>query len=144
MNEVLQRHQKNEDKVFLENIRPNLSDKELETVAEVYRHFYKWRDERSGTFAQLQYKSFEDMLAVSRKIFWNSSKTGSEDLEGLGLNFSMGFVRKEAKDFIGKLVSLNIKPRFSGSNLDQFGVRVLQAMYDKWRMHSNDRVEKYL
>ena len=143
MNDHLARHQKNQDKVFLENIRPNLGDKELETVADVYRHFYKWRDERSGTFAQLQYRSFEDMLAVSRKIFWNSSKTGSEDLEGLGLNFSMGFVRKEAKDFIGKLVSLNIKPRFSGSNLDQFGVKVLQAMYDKWRMHSNDRVEKF-
>lgn len=133
---------KNQDKIQLENIRKP-SDFELETVAEVYRHFYKWRDERSGTFAQMQYKSFEDMLKISRNIFWNSTKTASEDLQGLGLDFSMGFARKEVKDFIGKLVSMSIKPRFHGHDIDAFGVKVLQAMYDKWRMHSNDRVEKF-
>lgn len=143
MSEVITNFQKkNEDKVFIENLRVP-TQTEVTTIAETYGDFYKWRNERSGEFKQFQFKSFEDMLAISRSIFWNSSKTMSEDLEGLGLGFSIGFVRKEAKDFIGKIQSLGIKPRFSGSNLDQFGVKVLQAMYDKWRMHSNDKVEKF-
>lgn len=137
-----EQQEKNQDKIMLENIRVP-SDKELEVVAETYRNFYKWRDQRSGIFAQMQYKSLEDMLSVSRKIFWNSTKTASEDLQGLGLDFSIPFVRKEVKDFMGKLVSLNIKPRFSGDDLDVFGVKVLQSIYDKWRMHSNDKVEKF-
>lgn len=139
---ISKQREENMGKVMLETLR-HPSDEELEEVSDTYRKFYKWRDERSGTFRQFQGKDFEGMLAASRNIFWNSTKTPSEDLQGLGLDFSIPFVRKEVKDFIGKLTTLSIKPRLSGDDLDVYGVKVLQAIYDKWRMHSNDRVEKF-
>lgn len=120
-----------------------LPDHVLDRVASQYSDFYTFRNARSGSFKQFQGYSFEDMLKTSRELFWNTTKTGSADLEALGLDFNFPFVRKEVLDFLGRLSSLNIVPKIEGEELSMHGVRVLQAMYKKWRVKSNDRVEKF-
>lgn len=132
----------NEDKVKPETL-VNPSPKYLEVVAGVYEDFYNFRNQRNGVHRQLQYHTLEDFLKKSRELFWNSTLTSSKDLEELGLEFALPFVRKEVIDFVGRLVALNINPKISGEELNQYSVRVLQSMYKKWRMKSNDKVEKF-
>lgn len=131
-----------EKKIRLEDIRVP-SDLELEQVNNVYDLFYKWRSLRSGSIKQLQGNDFETYLKKSRQLFWNTLNTPSEDLKDIGLEFSIPFVRKEVMDFIGRIASQDFVPRINGEGLDIYGVKVLQAMYDRWRFHSNDRVEKF-
>jgi len=121
----------------------NPSDKYLEVVGDLYTDFYKFRNARSGVLKQLQYNTFEDFLSKSRHLFWNSTVTQSDDLKELGLEFALPFIRKEVIDFVGRLVSLNINPHLSGDELNQYAIRVLNAVYSKWRIKSNDKVEKF-
>lgn len=120
-----------------------LSDKTLEIVGSNYTDFFTYRNARSGNLRQLQYHTFEDYLKISRELFWNSTITESTDLSGLGLDFAFPFVRKEVLDFLGRIASLNIGPQLQGEGLSMHGVKVLQAIYKKWRLKSNDRVEKF-
>lgn len=120
-----------------------LSEKELEKVGEVYSNFYKWKSYRSGLIKHFQNHSFEDMLIASRQLFWNSVSTDSQDLQALGLDFSIPFARKETMDFLGRITSLNIKPHLVGDEVDSLGIKVLNGLYTKWRFKSNDRVEKF-
>lgn len=129
-------------KISLENIRTP-SDLELDTVSKVISDFYKFRNLRSGAITQFQNHSLEGYLSKSRELFWNSLKTPSQDLSELNLDLSIGFVRKEVMDFIPRLVGQNFTPRLTGEGLDIFGVKVLQAIYNKWRFKSNDKVEKF-
>lgn len=128
--------------VMIENgIR--LSDKTLELTGEFYTDFYSFRNARSGEVKHFQYQTFEDYLKISRELFWNSTLTQSDDLRELGLDFAFPFIRKEVLDFLGRISSLNIAPQLSGEALSMHGVRVLQAIYKKWRTKGNDRVEKF-
>lgn len=118
-------------------------DEELNFVGEAYNDFYTYRNYRSGTIRQLQFRSFEDYLRISRELFWNANISTSEDLANIGLEFSIPFTRKEVMDFLSRMVSLGIKPRLSGDALDGYGLRVLNGLYQRWRFKSNDRVEKF-
>lgn len=120
-----------------------MNDNMLAAIGDTYSDFYTFRSQRSGNIKQLGYRSFEDYLKISRELFWNSVTTESEDLAALGLDFAFPFVRKEVMDFLGRISSLNIAPVLGGEGLSMHGTRVLQAMYKKWRLKSNDRVEKF-
>lgn len=126
-----------------EDYMPKMSEKAIEFISDFYTDYYKFRSERDSSRRQFQGKNLEDTLRVSREVFWNSTKTDSEDLEALGLDFSLPFTRKEVMDFVGRIVTLRLDPKIMGDNLDTYGVKVLQAIYKKWRMHSNDEVEKF-
>ena len=125
-----------ENKIFL-------SDGIMDAIGDTYTNFYNYRSQRSGSIRQLQYTSFDNYLKTSRELFWNSTVTKSDDLKELGLDFSFPFIRKEVLDFLGRISSLNIAPVMSGEGISMHGVQVLQAIYKKWRMKSNDRVEKF-
>jgi len=131
-------------KVRPEDMRAGLiSEKETEAMGALYTDFYKWKSYRAGTVRQFQNYSFEEMLIVSRELFWNTMTTDSKDLRALGLDFSIPFARKETMDFLSRITALNIKPRMTGDNLDAVGMKVLNGLYAKWRFHSNDKVEKF-
>lgn len=132
---------KPEEQMQLDGIE--LSEETKQKIAELYSDFYSFRNQRSGQIKQFQYQTFEDYLKISRELFWNSTLTNSDDLRELGLDFSFPFIRKEVLDFLGRISTLNIAPQLSGEALTSHGVRVLQAIYKKWRTKSNDRVEKF-
>ena len=130
-----------EDKMIEDGIK--VSDKEIRAVGDVYQHYYKWRSYRSGLVRMFQNYNFEEYLKTSRELFWNSVETGSTDLQPLGLNFSIGFARKESMDFLAKLTSLRVKPKLTGDDLESIGVKMLQGMYKKWAFHNNEKVETF-
>lgn len=132
-----------EQKIRLEDIRGEVTDQELEIVNTTYYDFVKWRALREGSIKQFQGNSAETFWRKSRELFWNTLQTPSEDLRELGLEFSIPFIKKEVMDFMGRLSSQNYKTRLNGEGLDVYGVKVLQGMLDKWRFHSNDKVEKF-
>lgn len=129
-------------KIRIEDLRKP-SDLELEVISEIATHYYSYRNMREGTFDQFQGYSLEGMLELSRKLFWNTNITESEDLHDLGLDFSIPFIRKELMQFLGRLSGQNFKGRFNGDNLDILGTRVLNAIHEKWRFKSNDKNEKF-
>lgn len=130
------------NKVSLENLRKP-SDTEFDVISKTYEDYYKYRAQRDGCTDQFQGRQLEQFLTVSRESFWNSVVTPSNDLSALNLNLTIGFIRKEVWDFVSRLISQDFKGKMDGENLDQFGVKVLQAIYDKWRFKSNDKVEKF-
>lgn len=135
--------QDSEDKYMPENHIPALTDKALAEIGDTYADFYLFRGQRDGQLIQFQNRTLLDVLKTSRQLFWNSTKTDSEDLEELGLDFSLPFTRKEVMDFVGAVTSQNMKAEIMGEGLDSYGVKVLQAIYKKWRLKSNDKVEKF-
>ncbi len=135
-------HFSDDGKIRPENyLKP--SDKELAEVAEYYTGFFKARNDRSGNLKQFKNHTFEDFLKKSRELFWNANVTDSEDLKELDLEFSLPFTRKEVMEFLSKIVSQNISPKLSGEGIGIHGVKVLQGLYKKWRLKSNDKVEKF-
>lgn len=133
---------KPEGKIRIEDsYRPN--DKTLREIGDTYQDFYAFRNNRDQEFRQLQFKTLNEFWKESRELFWNSHITKSEDLEALGLDFSLPFIRKEVMDFTGRIVSLNINPEVHGDGMNAYAIKVLQAMYKKWRFKSRDRVEKF-
>ena len=131
-----------DNKIKIENnIKP--SDKEMEAVADSYAKFYQYRNARDSITQQFQNMPFEDMLETSRVLFWNSLKTESEDLSALGLDFSFPFVRKEVIEFVGRIAKLNVSPKMYSNSHHAMGVKVLQAIYKKYRIKGQDRVEKF-
>ena len=129
--------------IYPENLRGQVSQKELEEVGDTFTKFYKWKAYRAGLIKHFQNHAFEEMLIASRQLFWNSMTTESSDLRALGLDFSIPYARKETMDFLGRITSLNIKPRICGDELDALGMKMLNGMYNNWRFHSNDKVEKF-
>lgn len=131
----------------LEKIMPESvyhpSKAEIDFVGEVYQDFFRWRTYRSGAFRQFQNHSLEDVLRISRELFWNAVTTESEDLAALGLQFNIPFTRKEVMENVGRISSLGIKPRIHGDALDSYGVKVLNGIYQRWRFKNNDKVEKF-
>lgn len=119
------------------------TDKALEVIGKDHSDFYQFRNNRNQSFKQLQNRTPEGFWQESRELFWNSTTTASEDLEALGLDFALPFIRKELLDFTGTVVSMRLKPELEGEGLDMYGVKVLQAMYKKWRFKSKDKVEKF-
>ena len=130
-------------KVFLEDIRGHMTDMEHDVLSKTYEVYYKFKAQRDGCTDQFQGRQLESFLTTSRESFWNSVVTPSNDLSALDLNLTIGFIRKEVWDFVSRLTSQNFKGKMDGENLDIFGVKVLQAIYDKWRFKSNDKVEKF-
>lgn len=131
-----------EKKIILEDLyKP--SDYEVNEVADTYSNFINFKNSRSGPMMHFQHKTLEDFLKESRLLFWNSMVTESEDLRELDLEFALPFIRKEVLDFLGRITSMGIKPEISGDGLGQYGVKVLGAIYKKWRMKSKDKVEKF-
>lgn len=130
------------NKVNLENLRKP-SDEEFDVISKTYEDYYKFRAQRDGCTDQFQGRQLEQFLTVSRESFWNSVVTPSNDLAALDLNLTIGFIRKEVWDFCSRLTAQGFKGKMDGENLDAFGVKVLQAIYDKWRFKSNDKVEKF-
>jgi len=124
-----------------ENYKP--TRKILEEIGDSYKAFYTFKNQREQSFRQLQYYTLEEFWRESRTLFWNTHKTKSEDLEALGLDFSLPFIRKEVLDFTGRLVSLGINPQINGDELNAYAVRMLQGMYKKYRFKSQDKVEKF-
>lgn len=119
------------------------SDKALEKISGDLKDFYAFKNSRDQSFKQIQGLTLEEFWRQSRELFWNSNITKSEDLEALGLDFSLPFIRKEVLDFTGSVVSMNIAPQLAGEGLNGYSVKVLQAMYKKWRFKSKDKVEKF-
>lgn len=119
------------------------SKAESEFVGKAYFDFFRWRTYRSGAFRQFQNYSLEEMLAISRELFWNAINTESEDLAALGLQFNIPFTRKEVMEYVGRITSLGIKPRIHGDGLQSYGVKVLNGLYQRWRFKNNDKVEKF-
>lgn len=117
--------------------------KEIEAVGSVYFDFFRWRTFRSGAFRHFNDNNIESVLRISRELFWNYTSNPSEDLENIGLGFNIPFTRKEVMDFMNRMMALGIKPRIMGDSLDAYGVKVLQALYQRWRFKNNDRVEKF-
>ncbi len=130
------------EKISLENMR-RPSDFELDEAGKTLADFYKWRNYRSTSLKQFQGWDFETVLTKSRELFWNALVTPSDDLRELGLEFSLPYVRKEVLNFVSKIVSQDYKGRLNGDNLDIFGVKVLQGIYNKWQFKNNDKVEKF-
>lgn len=130
------------EKITLENLRTP-TELELQVMSEDLSTFYKYRNFREGPFDQLQGYNLEDYLLTSRRLLWNTDITKSEDLRDLNLDFSIPFIRKEVMQFLGRITGQSFKGRFDGDNLDIFGTRVLNAIYEKWRFKNNDKVEKF-
>lgn len=131
------------DKVNLDTLRGNVSDEEHDVLSKTYEDYYRYKAQRDGCTDQFQGRQLEQFLTVSRESFWNSVVTPSNDLAALDLNLTIGFIRKEVWDFCSQLTGQEFKGKMEGDNLDAFGVKVLQAIYDKWRFKSNDKVEKF-
>lgn len=119
------------------------TDKALEEIAEDLTDFFNFKNVRDQSYRQIQDLTLEEFWKQSRELFWNSTVTKSEDLEALGLDFSLPFIRKEVLDFTGSVVSMNIAPQLAGDGLNGYSIKVLQAMYKKWRFKSKDKVEKF-
>lgn len=119
------------------------SQLELNSIGEFYKRFYLFKNSRAGKFRQLQYNTLEDFLTTSRDLFWTSMTTKSEDLEQLGLDFALPFIRKEVLEFLGRISAQNINANITGDELSMYGAKVLHAMYKKWKLKSKDRVEKF-
>jgi hypothetical protein len=134
---------KTDEKINLEAIRGKLSEEEAQVLSKTYEDYYKFKASRDGCTSQFQGKQLEDFLTTSREMFWNSVVTPSNDLAALDLSLTIGFIRKEVWDFVSQLTSQDFKAKIDGEGLDAFGVKVLQAIYDKWRFKSNDKVEKF-
>lgn len=130
-------------KINLENIRGNITDAETDVLSKIYEDYYKYKAQRDGCTDQFQGRQLESFLTTSREMFWNSVVTPSNDLQQLDLSLTIGFIRKEVWDFCSQLTSQDFKGKMDGESLDIFGVKVLQAIYDKWRFKSNDKVEKF-
>lgn len=126
-----------------EDFRGRISERELEEVGKVYSDFYTWKSRRSGAIKLFQNKDFESVLTISRELFWNSLTTHSDDLEKLGLDFSIPFARKEVMDYVGRLSALNIKPKIAGENIDALAIKILNGMYKRWSFKSNEKVENF-
>jgi len=116
---------------------------EQDYVTALITDYYRYRVFRGGAVRQMQFTSLEEVWRQSRELFWNSNITASEDLAGLGLQFSLPFTRKEIMDLMGRLTSLGVKPRIHGNKLDEYGMKVLNGLYQHWRTKSNDKVEKF-
>jgi hypothetical protein len=130
------------DPVWIEKDYRATTD-ETRFVGDVYTDYFNYRTFRNGSVRQLQYTSFEEVWRQSRELFWNSNITASEDLANLGIQFSLPFTRKEVMDLVGRVTSLGIKPRINGDSLDEYGIKVLNGLYNHWRFKSNDKVEKF-
>ena len=130
------------DRVNLENLR-NPSSAELGVIGNSYNDYYLYKARRDSCTDQFQGMPLEDFLTTSRELFWNSVVTPSNDLSALDISLTIGFIRKELWDFCSRLVGQDFKATMNGEDLDIFGVKVLQAIYDKWRFKSNDKVEKF-
>ena len=117
--------------------------KEIEAVADDVTDLIQWRSYRSGFARQFRGYDFESYLALSRELFWNSLSTKSDDLKKLELEFSIPFARKEAMDFLAKLVSQSIKPKLQGDNLNALGMRILNGIYKRWAFKNNEKVETF-
>lgn len=130
-------------KTNMDNLRGNVSHEEHDVLSKTYEDYYKYKAQRDGCTDQFQGRQLEQFLTVSRESFWNSVVTPSNDLSALDLNLTIGFIRKEVWDFCSQLTGQEFKGKMEGDNLDAFGVKVLQAIYDKWRFKSNDKVEKF-
>lgn len=130
-------------KINLEQVRGNVSDEENKVLSKVYEDYYKYKGQRDSCTDQFQGKQLEQFLTTSREMFWNSVITPSNDLSQLDLSLTIGFIRKEVWDFCSQLTSQGFKGKMEGEQLDIFGVKVLQGIYDKWRFKSNDKVEKF-
>ena len=130
-------------KINLEQMRGHVSDEENEVLSKVYEDYYKYKANRDSCTDQFQGMQLEQFLTTSREMFWNSVVTPSNDLSQLNLSLTIGFIRKEVWDFCSQLTSQGFKGKMDGENLDVFGVKVLQSIYDKWRFKSNDKVEKF-
>jgi hypothetical protein len=129
-------------KVNLDNIRtPTVTEKKV--IGKVYEDYYKYRGQRDSCVDQFQGNSLEDFLTISRELFWNSQVTPSNDLSQLNLSMTIGFARKETLEYIGKLVSKNLKGTFEGEGLGLYDIKTLQAMYDSWNFRINDENEKF-
>jgi hypothetical protein len=131
------------EKVNIENMRGHISDAETDVLSKIYEDYYKYKAQRDGCTDQFQGRQLESFLTTSREMFWNSVVTPSNDLSALNLSLTIGFIRKEVWDFCSQLTSNDFKAKIDGESLDMFGVKVLQAIYDKWRFKSNDKVEKF-
>lgn len=131
----------------IEKIKPEdlikPSDKYRKVIGEQFSDFHQYRGQRSGAILQFQGKNFDDMLKISRELFWTSMITPSADLRALDLDFALPFVRKEVMEYVARITSMNIDPKMSGDGMGIYGVNVLQSMYKKWRLKSNDKVEKF-
>jgi hypothetical protein len=130
-----------EDMMALDGVKP--SKKEIQAVADDYYELITWKSYRSGFSRMFRGYDFDSYLALSRELFWNSLSTKSNDLKGLELEFSIPFARKEAMDFLAKLVTLGVKPKIQGDSLDALGMKILNGIYKRWHFKNNEKVETF-
>lgn len=130
-----------EDMMLRDGIK--LTQEEIIAVTTDYTDLIQWKSYRSGFVRQFRGYDFDSYLALSRELFWNSISTKSNDLKGLELEFSIPFARKEAMDFLAKLVALGVKPKIQGDMLDSLGMKILNGMYKRWHFKNNEKVETF-
>ena len=130
-----------EDMMQADGVKP--SQKEIQAVADDYYELITWKSYRSGFSRMFRGYDFDSYLALSRELFWNSISTKSNDLKNLELDFSIPFARKEAMDFLAKLVSLGVKPKIQGDMLDALGMKILNGIYKRWHFKNNEKVETF-
>ena len=130
-----------EDMMQADGVKP--SQKTIKAVADDYYELITWKSYRSGFSRMFRGYDFDSYLALSRELFWNSISTKSNDLKSLELDFSIPFARKEAMDFLAKLVSLGVKPKIQGDTLDALGMKILNGMYKRWHFKNNEKVETF-
>ena len=135
---------KSVEKIKPEDLRTDgIPEKELQKVSDVYRNYYIWKARRTGIYLPFQGKDLETVLTTSRELFWNSISTKSNDLNQLGMDFSIPFARNEVMEHLGRLASLGVIPKLTGDAVDGITIRVLNGLYKKWEMKSNDKVENF-
>ncbi|MEO0224780.1 MAG: hypothetical protein ABIL76_06800 [candidate division WOR-3 bacterium] len=126
------------------------SDAELELVSNVMDEFYKWRLLQTRTYSNFgtyenSYLTPRDYWKKSRELFWGSEIFPIQEDKKFWIEF-FPEIRRITRETISSIVSLKIKPKFVIQNPDIYEEvwrKVLEAVYDRWRMISKDNVEKF-
>lgn len=132
------------------------SDKELEIVSDIYKKFYKWRNlqlNKYPHFGVIQNNNLSprEYWKKSRELFWGSDLDLPVSFlpDDASKTFWMEFfpeIKRITRETISSIVSLKIKPKFVIENPDLYGEvwkKLIEAVYQRWRMISKDSVEKF-
>jgi hypothetical protein len=121
---------------------------ELDTIQEIYKKYYTWRNYHFLPRRQFRGLSLLEYLAQSRDIFYmNSGNSPDDDEKKQKTDFEIyvGEARRASLEILSTITSLKIKPK----NLPNFNnnliywQKFLDAIYQKWRVNSIDKIEKF-
>lgn len=120
------------------------SEFELDIIQEIYKKFFEWRNEHYLPRKQFRGSSLLEYLDESRNLFFmNTSTIDDEELKKFDID--IGDARRASLETISTLTSLKIKPKPvpNLTNSIIYWQKVIDAIYQKWRVNSVDKVEKF-